>query len=136
VVSNFIVQALLGRDITVYREGTQTRAFCYVDDLIDGLVRLMSSGDDLIGPINIGNPQEFTMLQLANTVIDLTGSRSQVLHLPLRQDDPRQRRPDISTARKTLGWEPLHVVRRQSLISRPCSSYSPEGDATKRRKAS
>jgi UDP-glucuronate decarboxylase len=106
VVSNFIVQALLGRDITVYGEGTQTRAFCYVDDLIEGLVRLMRSGDDLTGPVNIGNPQEFTMLQLAGTVIDLTGSRSKVVHRPLPQDDPRQRRPDISKAQKTLGWEP------------------------------
>jgi UDP-glucuronate decarboxylase len=106
VVSNFIVQALLGRDITVYGDGTQTRAFCYVDDLIEGLVRLMNSGDDLIGPINIGNPQEFTMLQLADTVIDLTGSRSKVAHRPLPQDDPRQRRPDISKAQTTLGWEP------------------------------
>jgi UDP-glucuronate decarboxylase len=106
VVSNFIVQALLGRDITVYGEGTQTRAFCYVDDLIEGLVRLMNSGDDLIGPINIGNPQEFTMLRLAGIVIDLTGSRSKVVHRPLPQDDPRQRRPDISKAQKTLGWEP------------------------------
>jgi UDP-glucuronate decarboxylase len=106
VVSNFIVQALLDRDITVYGDGSQTRAFCYVDDLIDGLMRLMGSGDDLVGPINIGNPQEFTILQLANTVIDLTGSRSRVVYQPLPQDDPRQRRPDISKARKTLGWEP------------------------------
>jgi UDP-glucuronate decarboxylase len=106
VVSNFIVQALLGRDITVYGDGTQTRAFCYVDDLIDGLVRLMNSRDDLTGPVNIGNPQEFTMLELASSVIDLTGSPSKVVHLPLPQDDPRQRRPDITKARRNLGWEP------------------------------
>jgi UDP-glucuronate decarboxylase len=106
VVSNFIVQALLGRDITVYGDGTQTRAFCYVDDLIDGLVRLMNSRDDLTGPINIGNPQEFTMLDLARAVIDLTGSRSKVVHRPLPEDDPRQRRPDISKAQESLGWQP------------------------------
>jgi UDP-glucuronate decarboxylase len=111
VVSNFIVQALLGRDITVYGDGTQTRAFCYVDDLIDGLVRLMNSRDDLIGPINIGNPQEFTMLELANAVIDLTGSRSKVVHRPLPQDDPRQRRPDIAKARESLGWEPRTALK-------------------------
>jgi UDP-glucuronate decarboxylase len=111
VVSNFIVQALLGRDITVYGDGTQTRAFCYVDDLIDGLVRLMNSRDDLIGPINIGNPREFTMLDLANAVIDLTGSRSKVVHRPLPQDDPRQRRPDIAKARESLGWEPRTALK-------------------------
>jgi UDP-glucuronate decarboxylase len=106
VVSNFIVQALLGRDITVYGDGTQTRSFCYVDDLIDGLVRLMNGGDDLVGPINIGNPREFTMLELASAVIDLTGSASKVVHRPLPEDDPRQRQPDISKAQESLGWEP------------------------------
>ncbi len=106
VVSNFIVQALLGRDITVYGDGTQTRAFCYVDDLIDGLVRLMNSADEVIGPINIGNPAEFTMRELAAAVIDLTGSRSKVVHRPLPEDDPRQRRPDITKAQNNLGWEP------------------------------
>jgi UDP-glucuronate decarboxylase len=106
VVSNFIVQALLGRDITVYGDGTQTRAFCYVDDLIDGLIRLMKSRDDLIGPINLGNPEEFTMLDLATAVIDLTGSRSKVVHRPLPEDDPRQRRPDISKAQQMLNWGP------------------------------
>jgi UDP-glucuronate decarboxylase len=106
VVSNFIVQALLGRDITVYGDGTQTRAFCYVDDLIDGLVRLMKSQDDLTGPINIGNPQEFTIIDLATAVIDLTGSRSKVVHRPRPEDDPRQRRPDISKAQQMLNWEP------------------------------
>jgi UDP-glucuronate decarboxylase len=106
VVSNFIVQALLDRNITVYGDGTQTRAFCYVDDLIDGLVRLMKSRDDLIGPINLGNPEEFTMLDLATAVIDLTGSRSKVVHRPLPEDDPRQRRPDISKAQQSLNWGP------------------------------
>jgi UDP-glucuronate decarboxylase len=106
VVSNFIVQALLGRDITVYGDGTQTRAFCYVDDLVDGLIRLMRSQDEVIGPINLGNPQEFTMLELANTVIDLTGSRSKVVHRTLPEDDPRQRRPNISKAQQMLNWQP------------------------------
>jgi len=106
VVSNFIVQALLERDITVYGDGAQTRSFCYVDDLIDGLVRLMSSVDSITGPINIGNPTEFTILQLATQVIELTGSRSRIVHRPLPQDDPRQRRPDISKAHETLSWSP------------------------------
>jgi UDP-glucuronate decarboxylase len=106
VVSNFIVQALLGRDITVYGDGLQTRAFCYVDDLIDGLVRLMKCPDDVIGPINLGNPGEFAMIELANTVIDLTGSRSKVVHRPLPENDPRQRRPDISKAQQYLDWAP------------------------------
>jgi len=106
VVSNFIVQALLGRDITVYGDGTQTRAFCYVDDLIDGLMRLMKTQDEVTGPINIGNPEEFSIATLAATVIDLTGSRSRVVHKPLPQDDPRQRRPDISSAKAVLGWNP------------------------------
>jgi len=106
VVSNFIVQALLGRDITVYGDGTQTRAFCYVDDLIDGLIRLMKTKDEVTGPINIGNPDEFSIATLAATVIDLTGSASRVVHKPLPQDDPRQRRPDISSAKAVLGWSP------------------------------
>jgi UDP-glucuronate decarboxylase len=106
VVSNFIVQALLGRDITVYGEGTQTRSFCYVDDLIDGLVRLMATKDQITGPINIGNPTEFSMLELARTVIDMTGSRSRIVHRPLPADDPRQRRPDISRAQEVLSWAP------------------------------
>jgi UDP-glucuronate decarboxylase len=112
VVSNFIVQALLGRDITIYGDGTQTRGFCYVDDLIDGLTRLMKSQDDVIGPINLGNPQEFAMLDLANAVIDLTGSRSKVVHRPLPEDDPRQRRPDISNTQQTLSWRPAHAAHR------------------------
>jgi UDP-glucuronate decarboxylase len=106
VVSNFIVQALLGRDITVFGDGLQTRSFCYVDDLIDGLVRLMNTADDVIGPINVGNPTEFTMLELASQVIELTGSRSKIVHRPRPQDDPRQRRPDISKADDLLGWAP------------------------------
>ena len=106
VVSNFIVQAMLGKDITVYGDGAQTRAFCYVDDLIDGLVRLMKSPDEVTGPINIGNPSEFTILQLATQVIELTGSRSRITHRPKPEDDPRQRRPDISKAQDLLGWSP------------------------------
>jgi UDP-glucuronate decarboxylase len=106
VVSNFIVQALLGRDITIYGDGSQTRSFCYVSDLIDGLVRLMGSADGVTGPINLGNPGEFTMLELASQVLDLVGSRSKIVHRPLPQDDPRQRRPDISKAQDLLGWSP------------------------------
>ncbi len=106
VVSTFIVQALLNRDITVFGDGSQTRAFCYVDDLIDGLVLLMDTGDEVTGPINIGNPVEFTILQLASKVIELTGSRSRVVHGTLPQDDPRQRNPDISRANEVLGWRP------------------------------
>ncbi|HZS53658.1 MAG TPA: UDP-glucuronic acid decarboxylase family protein [Bryobacteraceae bacterium] len=111
VVSNFVVQALLGRDITIYGEGTQTRSFCYVDDLVDGLVRLMGTDSTITGPINIGNPVEFTMLQLALQIIDLTGSRSRVVHLPLPQDDPRQRKPDISKAQHVLQWEPRKPLK-------------------------
>ena len=111
VVSNFIVQALLGRDITVFGDGLQTRSFCYVDDLIDGLVRLMNSPDDVTGPINIGNPKEFTILELASLVIELTGSRSRVVHRPRPQDDPRQRRPDISKAHDLLKWTPQIPLR-------------------------
>ena len=106
VVSNFIVQALLGRDITIYGDGGQTRAFCYVDDLIDGLIRLMKTKDEVTGPINIGNPEEFAIATLAAMVIDLTGSRSRLVHRPRPQDDPRQRRPDISNAQAVLGWGP------------------------------
>ena len=106
VVSNFIVQALTGRDLTIYGDGSQTRSFCYVDDLVDGLVRLMDSPDPVIGPINIGNPTEFSMLQLAKTVVDLTGSRSKIVHRPLPTDDPRQRQPDITKAKDLLDWRP------------------------------
>ena len=114
VVSNFIVQALLGKDITVYGEGTQTRSFCYVDDLIDGLVRLMASPDSVTGPINIGNPTEFTIMQLASQVVELTGSRSRIVQRPIPQDDPRQRRPDISKAQDTLNWSP-HMPLKEGL---------------------
>lgn len=106
VVSNFIVQALLGRDITVYGDGSQTRSFCYVDDLIDGLMRLMASDESVTGPINIGNPNEFSMLELASQVIALTNSRSRIVHRPLPENDPRQRQPNIARAQAVLSWEP------------------------------
>nr|WP_211112488.1 UDP-glucuronic acid decarboxylase family protein [Azospirillum sp. SYSU D00513] len=106
VVSNFIVQALKGEPITIYGDGSQTRSFCYVDDLIEGFVRLMDSPDDITGPINIGNPGEFTILQLAETVIRLTGSKSRIERRPLPTDDPKQRKPDITRAKSLLGWEP------------------------------
>jgi UDP-glucuronate decarboxylase len=105
VVSNFIVQALQGQDITVYGEGQQTRSFCYVDDLIEGFVGLMNQ-DQVIGPMNIGNPNEFTILELAQKVIELTGSQSQIVYRPMPEDDPKQRKPDITQAREVLGWEP------------------------------
>jgi len=106
VVSNFIVQALEGRDITIYGDGTQTRSFCYCDDLIEGFIRLMDSPDDITGPINLGNPGEFTMVELAETVLRLTKSKSKLVFLPLPADDPRQRQPDITKAREILGWQP------------------------------
>jgi len=106
VVSNFIVQALMGTDITIYGDGQQTRSFCYVDDLVEGFVRLMGTGDEVTGPINLGNPGEFTMIELAQAVIRLTGSKSQLVHKPLPSDDPRQRRPDIAKAQSILSWEP------------------------------
>jgi UDP-glucuronate decarboxylase len=106
VVSNFIVQALKGEDITVYGDGSQTRSFCYVDDLIEGLIRMMNSPEGFTGPVNIGNPQEFTILQLAETLIRMTNSSSRIIFNPLPQDDPIQRRPDIALAREKLGWEP------------------------------
>jgi UDP-glucuronate decarboxylase len=106
VVSNFIVQALLAKDITIYGDGSQTRSFCYVDDMIDGLIRLMGSADTVTGPINLGNPTEFTILELASQVIEVIGSRSRVVHRPLPVDDPRQRRPDISRAQEILDWSP------------------------------
>jgi UDP-glucuronate decarboxylase len=111
VVSNFIIQALLGREITIYGDGSQTRSFCYVDDLIEGLVRLMQTGDDVTGPINIGNPVEFSMLQLAQQIIDLTGSKSRVAHRRLPQDDPKQRQPDISKAEQVLDWKPAVTLQ-------------------------
>ena len=106
VVSNFIMQALTKQPITIYGDGSQTRAFCYVDDLIEGFVRLMNTGDDVIGPMNLGNPGEFRMTELAELVIDLTGSSSKLIHEPLPSDDPTQRCPDIRYAQETLGWEP------------------------------
>jgi len=106
VVSNFVVQALRGEALTVYGEGGQTRSFCYVDDLVDGLIRLMASPDDFTGPVNLGNPGEFTILQLAQRIIALTGSNSPINFLPLPADDPTQRRPVIDLARSQLGWEP------------------------------
>ncbi|BCX19385.1 MAG: NAD-dependent dehydratase [Geminicoccaceae bacterium] len=106
VVSNFIVQALLNRPITVYGDGSQTRSFCYVDDLIEGLVRLMATPYDVTGPINLGNPGEFTILELARKIVDKTGSRSRIEFRPLPENDPAQRRPDIGRARELLGWEP------------------------------
>ena len=106
VVSNFIVQALRGQDISIYGEGTQTRAFCYVDDLIEGFMRLMATPDEFTGPVNLGNPVETTVRQLAERIIALTGSKSKLVFKPLPQDDPLQRCPDITLARKTLGWEP------------------------------
>ncbi|MEN8753466.1 MAG: UDP-glucuronic acid decarboxylase family protein [Desulfobacterales bacterium] len=107
VISNFIVQALLGRDITVYGDGRQTRSFCFVDDLIDGLFRLMNSPDDFTGPVNIGNPGEYTILELADKIITLTGAKSTIVYKPLPQDDPLQRKPDITLAREKLGWNPV-----------------------------
>lgn len=106
VVSNFIVQALTGQPITIYGEGNQTRSFCYVSDLIDGMNRLMETPEDVTGPINVGNPNEFTMNQLAELVLELTGSRSRIHRLPLPEDDPVQRRPDISEASRVLDWKP------------------------------
>lgn len=106
VVSNFIVQALRGEDITLYGDGQQTRSFCYVSDLVDGLIRLMNSGDDVTGPVNLGNPGEFTMRQLAEAVLELTGSNSEIVNRPLPSDDPRQRQPDIAKAKSVLDWEP------------------------------
>jgi UDP-glucuronate decarboxylase len=106
VVSNFIVQALRNKPITVFGDGNQTRSFCYVDDLVDALVRLMESSDDFTGPVNLGNPTEFTIRQLAEKVIALTGSRSKIEAKPLPADDPKQRQPDISLARSALNWAP------------------------------
>lgn len=106
VISNFIVQALKNQDITIYGEGKQTRSFCYVDDLIEGLIRMMNGPDDFIGPVNLGNPDEFRILELAEMIVRLTGSRSKIIFEPLPQDDPLQRQPDITLARERLDWEP------------------------------
>jgi len=108
VISNFIVQALRGEDITIYGDGTQTRSFQYVDDLVEGMIRMMNTGDDFIGPVNLGNPREFSMLELAETILKLTGSSSKIVYQPLPKDDPVRRKPDISLAKEKLGgWEPL-----------------------------
>jgi len=106
VVSNFIVQALKGQDITIYGDGQQTRSFCFVDDLVEAMLRMMGTASDVTGPVNIGNPGEFTMLELAEAVIRLTRSKSKLIHLPLPEDDPKQRRPDISVAKRVLDWNP------------------------------
>src|SRR3546814_19908587 len=129
VVSNFIVQALRGEDITIYGSGGQTRSFCYVDDLIEGFVRMMASPDDFVGPVNMGNPGEFTMIELTESVLRLTGSSSKLRFMPLPQDDPRQRQPDISLAREKLGSAPTvplepgltrtHAYFRRLLGQRP-----------------
>ena len=111
VVSNFVLQALRGEPLTIYGDGSQTRSFCYVSDLVDGFVRLMDNEKSLVGPVNLGNPGEFTMKELAAAVIDVTGSKSTIEHKPLPQDDPKQRRPDISLAKKELGWEPTIQLR-------------------------
>jgi UDP-glucuronate decarboxylase len=111
VVSNFVIQALLGRDITVYGDGSQTRSFCYVNDLIDGLIRLMNTPAEVTGPINLGNPAEFTILELAETVIALTKSRSKIVRRPLPEDDPKQRQPDLALAKKVLDWAPRTPLR-------------------------
>ena len=106
VVSNFIIQALRGEDITIYGDGSHTRSFCYVDDMIDGLIRMMNAGDDFYGPVNLGNPVEFTILELAQLIIRLTGTSSQLIHQPLPADDPTQRKPDITLAGNKLDWSP------------------------------
>ena len=107
VVSNFIIQALKGEDITIYGDGLQSRSFQYVDDLVEGMIRMMNTSDDFVGPVNIGNPIEFTMLELAEIVLELTGSKSKIINMPLPTDDPTQRQPNIDLARKELNnWEP------------------------------
>ncbi len=111
VVSNFIVQALKGEDFTVYGDGTQTRSFCYVDDMVDGFVKLMATGDELTGPVNLGNRNEFTIRELAEAVIELTGAKSRIVFKPLPADDPKQRQPDVALAREALGWEPVVQLR-------------------------
>ena len=115
VISNFIRQALSGEDITIYGDGSQTRSFCYRDDLVEGLIRMMSGPDDFVGPVNLGNPGEFTIRELAEIVLELTGSRSKLVFMPLPADDPTQRQPDIALARKRLNWEPK-VPLREGLI--------------------
>ena len=111
VVSNFILQALQNRDITIYGDGSQTRSFCYRDDLVDAMIRMMNTPDGVTGPVNVGNPGEFTIRQLAEQIIELTGSRSRIICEPLPADDPKQRRPDIGKARELLQWEPKTSLR-------------------------
>jgi UDP-glucuronate decarboxylase len=111
VVSNFIIQALKGEPITLYGDGSQTRSFCYYEDLVEGFLRLMDTSEEVTGPINLGNPNEFTIRELAEQVIDLTGSGSRIVERPLPQDDPMQRQPNIELARATLGWEPRVQLR-------------------------
>ncbi|WP_170329157.1 UDP-glucuronic acid decarboxylase family protein [Ruegeria arenilitoris] len=115
VVSNFIMQALKNEDITIFGDGQQTRSFCYCDELVEAFIRLMETSDDVTGPINTGNPGEFSMLELAQTVIELTGTKSKIVHKPLPQDDPKQRQPDIALAKKHLNWEPK-VPLREGLV--------------------
>jgi len=112
VVSNFVVQALQNQPVTIYGDGSQTRSFCCVDDLVEGFLRLMGAADDVIGPINLGNPGEFTVRQLAEMIIEMTGSKSRIVFKPLPQDDPIQRRPDISRAVETLDWQPMVPLHR------------------------
>ena len=114
VVSNFVVQALSGEDITIFGDGSQTRSFCYVDDLVDGFIRLMNTDGGAVGPVNLGNPGEFTMLELAEQIIELTGSKSKLVKRPLPQDDPKMRCPDISRAKEILDWQP-HIQLREGL---------------------
>ena len=121
VVSNFIVQALKGQPITVYGDGNQTRSFCFIDDLVRGLISLMNSADSITGPVNLGNPGEFTIRELAEQVIALTGSRSKIVHMPLPEDDPKQRRPDITRATQLLGWEPK--VRLEEGLSKTVAYF-------------
>jgi UDP-glucuronate decarboxylase len=111
VVSNFIRQALQGEDITIFGEGQQTRSFCYRDDLVEGMIRMMNGPDSFIGPVNLGNPGEFTILELAKLVLELTGSKSKLVYKPLPSDDPTQRRPDISLAKEKLDWQPTVALR-------------------------
>ena len=133
VVSNFIMQALSGEAITIYGDGEQTRSFCYVDDLIDGLVRLMGSPDEVTGPINLGNPTEFTIRELAETIIDMTGSKSPIVEKPLPADDPRQRQPDIEKARSLLGWEPKVGASRRDREDHRLLPRRPLNDVRDRR---
>jgi UDP-glucuronate decarboxylase len=115
VVSNFVRQALSGQDITIFGDGSQSRSFCYRDDLVEGILRLMDGPDDFVGPVNLGNPTEFTILELAKQIIELTKSKSKIVTMPLPQDDPVQRQPDITLAKKHLGWEPK-VTLREGLL--------------------